>query len=318
MNAPARDWSYQCGCQGGADLVCPPGTSEYERATGHEWCNAHGVSTCDNAMCLRKGLSCYRKAGDFWTGDPCTDKATRIACCDPTGNGAEAHLCPPGYCKGSDLCNRELFNLCNSDAGFAAFPDICKTFAWNNRTRPEFNLVQVAKKWCADPSNAALFTTGYPNTPGGFCSCFTAFGKGSNYVPSAGLDLITGHPTCYNGGCAQYGYDDPATINAPCPTNICIQVVDLVAGGIINMDGAKFNQSCPGHAYQLIKAQQHATKAELQAAELEHCHLVGNCSHIIDFTKTTAPASGAPAAPASDAPASGAPPAAPKKSSIHP
>ena len=321
MNAPARDWSYQCGCQGGADLVCPPGTSEYERATGHEWCNAHGVNTCDNAMCLRKGLACYRKAGDFWTGDSCTDKATQIACCDPTGNGAEAHLCPPGYCKDSDLCKRELFYLCNTDAGFAAFPDICKTFAFNNRTRPEFNISTVARKWCADPANAALTTTGYPDEPGGFCSCYNAFSRVPNSTSSptveAGIDTLTGHPMCFNGGCAQYGYDDPAIINSRCP-DICMQVTTLVAGGNITMKNNHFEQKCPGKpTVALLTAQAHATAAQLNAAEHQYCQLSHspNCDSVDFKPKTAGAGAGTPAPEPAVVPE---PAGAPKKKTLHP
>ena len=301
MNGPRRAWSYQCGCQGGADLVCPAGTSPHERTTGHEWCNAHGISTCDNRMCLRKGIACYKKAGDFWSGDPCTDRATKIGCCDPTGNGLDPTNCPPGYCQNSALCKSELFALCNTDAGFAAFPDVCKTFAFKNRTDPSLNVSAVAQKWCAKPGNAGLMTNGYPDVPGGFCSCYTAFGQGSNYQPGAGLDMITGHPRCFNGGCAQYGYADPATINEHCPSNICLQVVDLVARGNITMQNNQFEQKCPGQAVKLVRAQAHATEEQIKAAELERCRLRGDC--------TCQQLGNCPAAGPAGGPAGGPPPA---------
>lgn len=322
MNGPARDWSYQCGCQGGADLVCPPGTSEYERGNfGHEWCNSHGINTCDN-ICLRKGLSCYRHSGDFLSGDACTDKATRIACCDPTGNGADPKLCPPGYCQGSAACQSELYALCNTDAGFAAFPDICKTFAFKNRTNPSINISTVAQKWCAIPGNSEQATAGYSAPPKGFCECYNAFGKGPNFAAGAGLDMITGHPKCFNGGCASYGYDDPATINEQCPSDICIQIVEVVAGGNITMNNDHFDQKCPGKSIQLIHAQAHAAAAELKAAELEHCQLMGNCTceQLGNCPPAPVVAPGAPsdAPDAPDAPVAPIVPDAPKKSKIHP
>ena len=289
LNAPARDWSYQCGCIPGAALSCPPNHTLYDSAPDHHWCNARGIDTCDN-FCIRKGISCYRSSGDFSTGDPCTDKATQIACCDPR-NPADPKLCPPGYCNNSKSCKSALYTLCNTDAGFAAFPDMCKTFAFQTRGQAGFDISGVAEKWCRLPGNADLPTdggnTGYSAPPKSFCSCFTAFDGLANM---AGLDLIHGHPKCFNGGCAKYGYSNPTTINENCP-DVCIQVVNTIVTGDLQYDNNTITQNCPNAArLQLINAHGNATAAEIAAALHQACLLRGDCD---------APADSAPPADSS-------------------
>ena len=281
MNASSRSWNFHCGCQGGsADAIkCDAGTSEYNDGStvNTDWCMTRGVDF-DNSVCLRHGRACYKHNGDYDNSD-----ANKLKCCAPfddnlsaSAGSPAAQTCPPGWCKGSQHCTAYLTNLCNTEDGLNSNTEICKKFAFDNRS--SVKLPAVAG-WCAkqighDSSGAATISTkAGPDgelVPGGFCSCYNSkFAPDYKYSGDKTVpDPVASHPFCFNKVCANYGYAMPEVVNASCPS-VCLMVLDAVAQGNISIDHNEFKMNCPDQAGKLDAAGKQAAD---EAAMLKKLH----------------------------------------------
>jgi hypothetical protein len=331
MDASTRNWNFYCGCRGGADLSCAPGTSKYDDGStiDTDWCKHRGVDFNDG-ICLRKGLACYKHNNDYDNSD-----ANKAKCCAPFDDNMSAspgspaaQTCPPGWCKGSQHCMTYLTNLCNTEDGLTNHTEVCKKFAFDNRSTVALSAVAG---WCAkqirpDGSSSAATMSTKPGhdgdlIPGGFCSCYNSkFAPNYKFTSSDTVtpDPIGSHPICFNSICKNYGYAVPDIINDRCP-DVCMAVVSAVAKGNVSIDHNTFRLDCPGPAADGIDAA--TKKAADEAAMLKKMKDANDAidKKLADLkAQSAADAKALADARAAMAAAAAAPPASSSKSTMTP